>query len=471
MSSRMRKQKRQSLLTRACQRSWLSSISWGRLDTSQLRVEMHAPYESLEAWIGANVIIRRICLEVKPNVALLDGPFQPAECRIFIAEGCVDLGERAGRFRSARRSGNHVFNSFLQVAAVTRTRVSLPQGCGKFWVIGKSLALALAFNGGVQFSLSSKDRRDLVKLRRRRVWIQFDRLLALSDGLVVTACIVEYRSKPVIDVDFEGIQPMRFADFSEAIVQQANCREVVRVPMMSGGIIRLEVDGSAEFPVAARPVPIDEGFDPAERCVSFGQAVVDLKRHASRLSSLWEGLCRGQPSVSAENQVGIGNSGVSVSVIWVLSHGLKKIFESRLLALSGLLPPKIAALEVKVMGPRVDHTRFSGSRRIVRRQFGPDLAGYGPSHVILQSEDVAQVALEALSPQVLFLIGVNQLRGDSHPIPRPEYRAFNDRIRAELARNFRNRLPGAFIARGGAARDHSHLGNLAQMGDRSEEHT
>ena len=117
------------------------------------------------------------------------------------------------------------------------------------------------------------------------------------------------------------------------------------------------------------------------------------------------------------------------------------------------------------MGSRIDHTRFSGSRSIVRRQFGADLAGYGPSHIILKSEDVAQVALEALSPQMLSLIGVNQLRGDPYPLPRPEYRAFNDRIRAELARNFRNRLPGAFIARGRVARDHPHLGNPAQIGD------
>src|ERR1022692_2932665 len=143
---------------------------------------------------------------------------------------------------------------------------------------------------------------------------------------------------------------MRFSDFSEAIVQQANCREVVRVPMMSGGIVRLEIDGSPEFPVAARPVPIDEGLYPAERCVSLGQVVVDVKSHASRLSSLWVGLCRRQASVGAKNEVGIGNPGVSVTIIWVLSHGLKKIFESRLLALSGPLPPAIAALKVKVMG-------------------------------------------------------------------------------------------------------------------------
>src|ERR1019366_8049125 len=258
------------------------------------------------------------------------------------------------------------------------------------------MAFALAFNGGVKLALFSKDRGDLVKLRRRRVRIQFDHLLALSDCLVVAAYIVEDRSQPIIDVDFERIQLMRFSDFSEAIVQQANCREVVRVPMMSGGIVRLEIDGSPEFPVAARPVPIDEGLYPAERCVSLGQVVVDLKSHASRLSSLWEGLCRRQASVGAKNQVGIGNPGVSVSITWVLSHGLKKIFESRLLALSGPLPPKIAALEVKVMGSSIDHTRFSGSRRIVRRQFDPNLAGYGPSHVILQSEDIAQIALEAL---------------------------------------------------------------------------
>src|ERR1039457_6955148 len=108
----------------------------------------------------------------------------------------------------------------------------------------------------------------------------------------------------------------------------------------------------------------------------------------------------------------------------------------RLFALFGPLPPAIAALEVKVMGSRIDHTRFSGSRRIVRRQFGADLAGYRPSHIIFQSEDVAQVALEALSPQMPFLIGVNQLRGDPYSLPRPEYRAFNDRVRAEPRAQF-----------------------------------
>src|ERR1017187_4032124 len=257
---------------------------------------------------------------------------------------------------------------------------------------------------------------------------------------------------------------MRLSDFSEAIVQQANCREVVRVPMMSGRIVRLEIDGSPEFPVAAQPVPIDEGLDPAERCVSLGQVVVEVKSHASRLSGLWECLCRRQASVGAKNQVGIGDTRVSLSIIWVLTHGLKKVFESCLLALSGPLPPAIAALEVKVMGSRIDHTRFSGSRRIVRRQFGADLAGYRPSHIIFQSEDVAQVALEALSPQMPFLIGVNQLRGDPYSLPRPEYRAFNDRVRAELARNFRNRLPGTFIARSRAAGDHPNLGNLTQIG-------
>jgi hypothetical protein len=88
------------------------------------------------------------------------------------------------------------------------------------------------------------------------------------------------------------------------------------------------------------------------------------------------------------------------------------------------------------MGSRIDHIGLSGSRWNVRRQFGPDLAGYGPSDIILKTGDVAQVALEALSPQMLFLIGINQLRGDPYPLPRPEYRACNDRIRAELASNF-----------------------------------
>src|ERR1017187_2664400 len=206
--------------------------------------------------------------------------------------------------------------------------------------------------------------------------------------------------------------------------------------MMGGRIIRLEIDGSPEFPVAARPVPIDEGLYPAERCVSLGQVVVDVESHTSRLSSLWEGLRRRHTSVGAKNQVGIGNPGVRVRIIWVLSQGLKKIFESRLLALSGPLAPVIAALKVKVMGSRIDHIGLPGSRRNVRRQFGPHLADYGPSDIILKTEDVAHVALEALSPQMLFLIGINQLRGDPYPLPRSEYRAFNDRIRAELASNF-----------------------------------
>jgi len=113
-----------------------------------------------------------------------------------------------------------MFNSFLQIAVVTRTRVSPPKGLCKFWGIGKSLALALAFNGGAQLSLLSKDARDRAILQRRRVRIQVDRFLALSEGLVVAARIVQYRSQPIVDVDFEGIQQMRVSDFREAIVNR-----------------------------------------------------------------------------------------------------------------------------------------------------------------------------------------------------------------------------------------------------------
>ena len=55
--------------------------------------------------------------------------------------------------------------------------------------------------------------------------------------------------------------------------------------------------------------------------------------------------------------------------------------------------------------------------------------------VILNLEDIGQVAVVAVSPQMRAVSRVDELRRDTHTIARPADRAFEDRSHAKLATN------------------------------------
>ena len=82
-----------------------------------------------------------------------------------------------------------------------------------------------------------------------------------------------------------------------------------------------------------------------------------------------------------------------------------------------------------------------------------DLPGDRPRHLAEQVQDVPQVAVVVLGPEVLVIISPDQLGGDSHPAFDPQDRAFHNSVHIELACNLRDRLVGVPVKHSRGPRD------------------
>ena len=67
------------------------------------------------------------------------------------------------------------------------------------------------------------------------------------------------------------------------------------------------------------------------------------------------------------------------------------------------------------------------------RQFGFDRAGDGQGDLVLQVEDVCQLAVVALRPNVVAVAGIDELRGDPHTVAAFAHTAFQDIANAKLS--------------------------------------
>ena len=62
-----------------------------------------------------------------------------------------------------------------------------------------------------------------------------------------------------------------------------------------------------------------------------------------------------------------------------------------------------------------------------------DDAGDVDRHLVLEVENIFQGAVEAIGPEVGARFGLDQLCGDTHPVPTLAHRAFQDVADTELA--------------------------------------
>jgi len=86
-------------------------------------------------------------------------------------------------------------------------------------------------------------------------------------------------------------------------------------------------------------------------------------------------------------------------------------------------------------------------------------------NLVLEREDVVQVAIVALRPDMAAGGAVDQLRGDPHPAARLAHAAFDNVADLELARDLRNVHVLALEHEGGVARGDPERGHLGEIGD------
>ena len=106
-------------------------------------------------------------------------------------------------------------------------------------------------------------------------------------------------------------------------------------------------------------------------------------------------------------------------------------------------------------------------RAVARRRLDPPRQGGDDRgrDLVLDGEDVLEVAVVALGPEVVVGLGVDQLHGDAHPLPDLAHAAFDDVLHAELGGELLHLDRPALELERGVARDHEQLAEPRQLGD------
>jgi len=89
--------------------------------------------------------------------------------------------------------------------------------------------------------------------------------------------------------------------------------------------------------------------------------------------------------------------------------------------------------QIEIIGAEVGRRPRGGSVNFGRLQCRLDDAGDTDGDFVLKFEHVFERAIEAVGPEMRSSLGVNQLRGDAHPVPALADRAFEDIADAEFA--------------------------------------
>src|SRR5205807_7778171 len=98
--------------------------------------------------------------------------------------------------------------------------------------------------------------------------------------------------------------------------------------MMCGGVIRIQLEGAPEFPLASSQIPIVKKMNLAERSMCFCQRAIDLQRLEGGGFRFRHGLTRRQSAndgCSAQRPVAIRKTAVGRRVARIGGDGLLEI--------------------------------------------------------------------------------------------------------------------------------------------------
>ena len=127
--------------------------------------------------------------------------------------------------------------------------------------------------------------------------------------------------------------------------------------------------------------------------------------------------------------------------------------------LSGVLPPELAGLQVQRIGLGIGRARL----RRGAEQFDLQLPDHVGRDLVLDGEDVVELAVVGLRPQLGAGRRIDQLHGDPHRVAGPAHRAFQYVRHVQGAGDVGDRHVLALERERGGTRRHLQLRNLRQQ--------
>ncbi len=285
----------------------------------------------------------------------------------------------------------------------------------------------------------------------------------LLDGLVVVAGVVEAPAELHVEDQGERIEGQGAPRLGDGLLVAAQEGQVLGEPVVGGRVAGVQLERPAEPGLRALPVPVVEELRQGQRAVRFGQSRIELQRLPGRLLGPREDLPRRPGAVVAEEEQRVREAGPGQGVRRIAVERLLEVADALLQVPRRPLVPEVAALEIEVVGLEVLRADAGPGLDPARLPQGDlELAGDGGGDLVLDGEDVARVAVEALRPELISGPGVGQLRGDANAFSRPAHAALQHGSHVERRSDLLDVRFLALEREAGRARGHAQLRHPAQ---------
>ena len=149
--------------------------------------------------------------------------------------------------------------------------------------------------------------------------------VALCDGSIVLPGIVEDRGAVRSNDQRERIQlPSAFA-LGQCLFEAPLPRKIFGIPLVRGGVARVELNGAPKLPFRRLPVVIIVLRDQRQGRMRFREGVVDLQCPQRSATCLGHKFILGNQIPCAHQSKSVRQAGVSTGVVWILVDRFLKI--------------------------------------------------------------------------------------------------------------------------------------------------
>jgi hypothetical protein len=262
-------------------------------------------------------------------------------------------------------------------------------------------------------------------MRKRKRRLQRHHLFELRDGAIEIVTEMVDVANLRLHLKIQRIEALGFPQLNERqIVMSFEQREPPRIPQMRRCRAGTELKGSRERLFRSAAIPVMVHGNQAANLVSVREVRVECQSLVDGPPRVWHGFGGGQNAQPRiEPDVSVGQRGVRGRKVGVQRNRLVEFGDRLSHRAIGPLVQGVHPLQICVVRRNIERRALRWPRVAADPEFVQD-AG---RDLVLNHEDVRELAIETLRPDVITVLGVHQLRRDAHTIACLAHAAFENR--------------------------------------------
>ena len=363
-------------------------------------------------------------------------PLQRIERRILLAQAHVDVGQVIGRDVSLRRHLLQLPQHRAGVGHASDLGERLPELRQEQRVPGverhRSFQLSQAFGMPSHLQVGPPQRR----VTPRSAGVELDDARGRMRRFLVPPRPQQRRGD--IGPVRQRVELLRPFHHRDRLIVTPQRRAHPAVVVVRVGTAGTQLEGQSKLLFGTRPIEVAHELEQAEHGVHLAQSAVECERFGhGRLGPLvgHRRLDRTAPGIDAQMGPGQREAGVRQRVLWIACDCLLEVLDALADAFHGVAAEPVPSLKVELVGLEIARRLSLDPGALVGRQLGPERGGDLDCHVRLDREDVGQLAIVGLRPEVLIRLGVDELRHDAHAIAGPPHAPLEQRRHLQRRRD------------------------------------